>query len=175
LTAAGRDLVSERSGLAQDQKLYAGLVKPREVEHDAQIYRACQKQAQRIKESCGRNLRVRLDFELKAQVQKAIYEERRADPDRGMNEIKQQVARQFDLPWVNDGIQIPDARIDYDLGQGSHSGHQDLEVLTAAYRPGHLRSKVQAGFQLYASPGERDSLTTKLENEHPRFDNILEL
>ena len=32
-----------------------------------------------------------------------------------MNEIKQQVARQFDLPFVNGGIQIPDARIEYDL------------------------------------------------------------
>jgi hypothetical protein len=40
LTKAGRNLVRQTGGLSQDQKLYAGLVKPREVEHDTQIYRA---------------------------------------------------------------------------------------------------------------------------------------
>jgi hypothetical protein len=88
---------------------------------------------------------------LKAKIQKAIYAERKADPERDMNGIKQQVAQQFDLPFVYDSIQIPDARIEYDLDQGSQSGHADVEVLTAAYRPGHLRNKAQAGFHLYAS------------------------
>jgi hypothetical protein len=175
LTQAGRNLVSERSGLAPDQKFYAGLVKPREVEHDTQIYRACRREAQRIRESCGRNLRVRLDFELKAQVQRAIYAWRTRDPNHGMNQIKQQVARQFDLPLVNNRIRIPDARIDYDLAQGAHSGHQDIEVLTAAYRPGHLRSKVQAGFHLYASARDRNRLIAGLENDHPLLQGILEL
>ena len=63
------------------------------------------------------NLRVKLDFELKSDIQKAIYAERKAEPERDMDEIKQQVAQQFDLPYVNDGIQIPDARIEYDLDQ----------------------------------------------------------
>ena len=175
LTKAGCDLVRERAGLPQDQKLYAGLVKPREIEHDTQIYRAFRKESQRIEESGGSNLRVRLDFELKAQIQKAIYAERKANPERDMNEIKQQIAQQFDLPFVNNGIQIPDARIEYDLDQGSRSGHQDIEVLTAAYRPGHLRGKAQAGFRLYASGADRATLTSKIENEHHLLDNILEL
>jgi hypothetical protein len=183
LTKAGRNLVCERAGLPQDQKLYSGLVKPREVEHDTQIYRAYRKEAQCIEESGGSNLRVRLDFELKAQIQKAIYAARKADPQRAMNEIKRQVAQQFDLPFVNNGIQIPDARIDYDLarkgdqdmGQGSRSGHADIEVLTAAYHPGHLRGKAQAGFRLYASGADRATLTTKVEGEHHLLDHILEL
>jgi hypothetical protein len=175
LTKAGRDLVRERSGLPQDQRLYAGLVKPREVEHDSQIYRAYRKEAERIQTKGGSNLRVRLDFELKAQIQKAIYAARKADPQRDMNEIKQQVAQQFDLPFVNNGVQIPDARVEYDLDQGSQSGHQDIEVLTAAYRPGHLRGKAQAGFRLYASGADRATLTTKIENDHHLLDNILEL
>ena len=175
LTNAGRDLARERAGLPQDQKLYAGLVKPREVEHDTQIYRAYRKESQRIEESGGANLRVRLDFELKAQIQKAIYAERKADPERNMNEIKLQVAQQFDLPFVSNSIQIPDARIEYDLDQGSRSGHQDIEVLTAAYRPGHLRGKAQAGFRLYASGSDRATLTSKIEDEHHLLDHILEL
>jgi hypothetical protein len=174
LTKAGRNLVRERSGLAQDQKLYAGLAKPREVEHDSQIYRAYRKEAQRIEQSGGSNLRVRLDFELKAEIQKAMYDGRKADPDREMNEIKHQVAKQFDLPLVNSCIQIPDARIEYDLDQGSRSGHQDIEILTAAYSAGHLRSKVQAGFHLYASSSDRSAMTSKIEGDHHLLDKILE-
>lgn len=157
LTKAGRDLARQRAGLPQDQKLYSGLVKPREVEHDSQIYRAYRKESQRIEENGGTNLRVRLDFELKGQIQKAIYAERKADPGRDMIEIKQQVAQQFDLPFVNNGIQIPDARIDYDLDQGSRSGHQDVEVLTAAYHPGHLRGE---------SPGRFSSLRFRRRPRH---------
>jgi hypothetical protein len=175
LTRAGKEVARQTSGLPNDQKLYAGLVKPREVEHDSQIYRAYQKEAELIEGAGGTNLRVQLDFELKAKIQKAIYAERKADPERDMNEIKQQVAAQFDLPFVNDGIQIPDARIEYDLDQGSQSGHADIEVLTAAYRPGHLRNKAQAGFHLYASSSDRATLTAKVEGEHHLLDNILEL
>jgi hypothetical protein len=175
LTRAGRDMARQVSGLANDQELYAGLVKPREVEHDSQIYRAYRKEAERIESAGGTNLRVQLDFELKAKIQKAIYAERKADPERDMTEIKQQVAGQFDLPFVNEGIQIPDARIVYDLDQGSRTGHQDIEVLTAAYRPGHLRGKAQAGFRLYASGSDRATLTAKVEGDHHLLENILEL
>lgn len=183
LTKAGRDLARQISGLPEDQKLYAGMVKPREVEHDTQIYRAYLKEAEHIEKDGGTNLRVRLDFELKASIQKAIYAERKANPTRKLNDTKQQVAREMDLPFVNGGIQIPDARIEYDLtpknghdlDEGSRTGHQDIEVLTAAYRPGQLRSKAQAGFHVYASRSDRATLTAKVEGDHHLLDNILEL
>ena len=187
LTKQGRELVREMSGLPSDQKLYYGMVKPREVEHDTQIYRAYLKEAERIELKGGTNLRVQLDFELKSQVQKAIHAERKADPKRDLNEIKKQVAERFELPLVNGKIQIPDARIEYDLpcdvdqdpvadqDQGSRIGHEDIEVLTAAYRPGHLRAKVQAGFRAYASSSDRATLTSKIEGDHHLMENILEL
>jgi hypothetical protein len=183
LTKAGRDAARQTSGLPQDQRLYAGLVKPREVEHDTQIYRAYRKEAEQIERKGGSNLRVKLDFELKSDVQKAIHANRKADPERDMGEIKQRVARQFDLPYVNNGIQIPDARIEYDpdrkgdqnMDQGSGSSHEDIEVLTAAYRLGHLRAKAQAGFHVYASSSDRATLTSKIEGDHYLMENILEL
>jgi hypothetical protein len=175
LTRAGRNAARQVSELPQGQRLYAGLVKPREVEHDAQIYRAYGKEAERIEGKGGTNLRVQLDFELKSQVQKAIYAERKADPERDMAEIKQHVAQQFELPYVNGGIQIPDARIQYDLDQGSRTGHEDIEVLTAAYSPGHLRAKAQAGFRAYASSSDRATITAKIEDDHRMIANILEL
>jgi hypothetical protein len=185
LTKDGRSLLVKQGDLPQDQKVYAGLVKPREAEHDSQIYRAYRKEAERIEAKGGSNLRVRLDFEIKADVQKAIYAERKADPKRDMAEIKQQVAEKFELPFVDGKIQIPDARIDYDLprgvdrdtdqDQGSRSGHEDIEVLTAAYHAGHLRSKAQAGFRNYASSADRATLTAKIEGDHHLMENILEL
>jgi len=183
LTKDGRSLILKQGDLPGDQRVYAGLVKPREIEHDSQIYRAYRKEAERIEGSGGTNLRVRLDFEIKADVQKAIHAERKADPKRDMAEIKEQVAKQFDLPFVDGGIQIPDARIDYDLpgemvqdiDQGSRTGHQDIEVLTAAYHAGHLRAKAQAGFRNYASASDRATLSAKIEDDHHLMENILEL
>lgn len=175
LTRAGRDVARQTSELPQDQKLYSGLVKPREAEHDAQIYRAYRKEAESIEQRGGTNLRVQLDFELKSDVQKAIHAARRAEPEREMAEIKQQVAQQFELPYINDGIQIPDARIQYDLDQGSRTSHEDIEVLTAAYHSGHLRTKAQAGFRAYASSSDRASLSAKIEDDHRLMENILEL
>lgn len=175
LTRQGRDFVQQMSWLPDDQKLYSGLVKPREVEHDTQIYRAYLKESDGIAKAGGTNLRVQLDFELKSKIQKAIYAHRKAEPDRDLEDIKRQVAQENELPLVNGGIQIPDARIVYDLDQGSRTGHQDIEVLTAAYRPGHLRNKAQAGFHLYASASDRSTLTAKIEDDHHLLENILEL
>ena len=181
LTKDGRSLLIKQGDLPKDQRAYAGLVKPREVEHDSQIYRAYRKEAERIERKGGTNLRVRLDFEIKADVQKAIYAERKADPKRDMAEIKKQVAERYELPFVDGKIQIPDARIDYDLphdvdqDQRSRTGHQDIEVLTAAYHAGHLRSKAQAGFRNYASASDRSSLTAKIEDDSRLMENILDL
>ena len=183
LTRPGRDLLLRQGELHADQKVYAELVKPREVEHDSQIYRAYLKEAQSIEKNGGSNLRVYLDFELKSRVQKAIYAARKAAPERDLLEVKRQVAQQFELPLVNDTIQIPDARVEYDLDrkgdqdpeQGSRSGHEDIEVLTAAYHPGHLRNKAQAGFRNYASASDRASLSAKIEDDHSLMCDILEL
>jgi hypothetical protein len=183
LTKDGRRLLLKQGDLPKDQWVYVGLVKPREAEHDSQIYRAYRKEAERIEDKGGTNLRVRLDFEIKAQVQKAIYAERKANPQRGMAEIKEEVAERFELPFVDGKIQIPDARIEYDLpreeGQdashGSRTGHEDIEVLTAAYHAGHLRAKAQAGFRAYASASDRATLTAKIEGEHGWMEDILDL
>jgi hypothetical protein len=183
LTKDGRSLLIHQGDLPRDQRVYAGLVKPREVEHDSQIYRAYRKESEKILEKGGMNLRVRLDFEIKANVQKAIYAERKADPKRDIAEVKQQVAERFELPFVDGKIQIPDARIEYDLprdlaqdvDQGSRTGHEDIEVLTAAYHAGHLRAKAQAGFHNYASTSDRAALTAKIEDDHRLMENILEL
>ena len=182
LTKGGQSLARLTGDVPQDQKLYAGIVKPREVEHDAQIYRAYRKQAHRIERQGGHDLRVKLDFELKSEIQKAIQAERKTNPPREMRDIKQEVAERFDLPFVNGSIQVPDARIEFDRepksderDRGGRTGHEDIEVLTAAYRPGHLRNKAQAGFHVYASSSDRATLRAKIEDDHGLMADILEL
>jgi hypothetical protein len=41
-----------------------------------------------------------------------------------------------------------------------------IEVLTAACLSGHLRSKAQAGFHVYALSSDRATLTTRIEDDH---------
>jgi hypothetical protein len=174
LTYAGERMTHEVGDLHSEQRLYHGLVKPREAEHDTQIYRAYLKEAEKIEKAGGKNLRVELDFELKSKVQKAIHAAQKSDPDREMTDIKREVAQQFDLPYVRNKIEIPDARIHYELDQGSRAGSSDIEVVTAAYRPGHMRAKEQAGFKLYASSSDRSRLG-KIEDEQHLLDWVMEL
>ena len=174
LTKEGKRLAHETSGFAPEQRLYHGLVKPREAEHDTQVYRAYQKEAERIGKEGGSNLRVELDFEIKSRVQKAIRAARKADPERDMTEIKREVAEQQQLPFVRNKIEIPDARIHYDMDQGARTAFSDVEVVTAAYRPGHMRAKAQAGFRMYASASDRSRLAT-IEDEQHMLDWVMDL
>ena len=175
LTKYGKQLASETGKFPLDQRLYHGLVKPREVEHDTQIYRAYLKEVERIERGGGKNLRVELDFELKHKVQKAIYGARKAEPDRDLGEIRREVAQRLDLPYLRNKIEIPDARIHYEPDQGSQAAFSDIEVVTAAYRPKHLRAKEQAGFRTYASSSDRAALSARIEDEHHTLDWVLDL
>lgn len=174
LTKDGKRLAHEVGGVAAEQKLYHGLVKPREAEHDTQIYSAYLKESERITKDGGSNLRVELDFEIKSRVQKAIRAARKADPDRDMTDIKREVAEQQQLPFVRNKVEIPDARIHYDMDEGSRTAFSDVEVVTAAYRPGHMRAKAQAGFRMYASSSDRSRLAT-IEDEQHMLDWVMDL
>jgi hypothetical protein len=181
LTKDGRAWLRKSGEVPAGQTVYAGFVKPRELEHDSLIYRAYRKEADKIADHGGTNLRVKLDFEIKADVQKAIHAKPKGDPKRDMAGIKEQVAKQQDLPFVDGRIQIPDARIEYDRkmendqDQGSRTGHEDIEVLTAAYHRGHLRAKAQAGFRVYAAGADRASITARIEDDHHMMRDVLDL
>lgn len=174
LTRQGEHLARDVSAFPVEQRLYHGMVKPREVEHDSQIYRAYLKEAEKVARAGGTNLRVELDFELKAKVYRAVHQARKAAPERDLSEIRREAAAQFDLPYIHHKIEIPDARIHYELDQGARAAFSDIEVVTAAYRPGHMRAKVQAGFRMYASASDRSRLA-KVEDEHHLLDWVLDL
>ena len=104
LTDRGRDLLEANRARDRDtgQAFYAGLKRERELEHDAQIYRAYERAAARL-EARGLEIEgVRLDYELKCEYQQWLHERDRPDatgrPDRDAHEIEQW-AHEHELPY----------------------------------------------------------------------------
>lgn len=152
LTERGRELLeSHRSRHAErSQTFYAGAVKTRELSHDAQLCRAYLCAAEKLRAQGARVGRVVLDYELKREYQTFLQERNRdrADsdgrPDRTREEVKQW-ALEHDLPVLNDRVQFPDFRIEYEHPDGRRDV-EDVEVTTLHYRGRHASGKVAAGF-----------------------------
>jgi hypothetical protein len=133
------------------QSYYAGIVKPRELRHDAQVYRLFRAEAARIEAEGGRVLRVVLDYELKRDYQQYLNR-----PDRPADATLEQDRRAFseahDLTVVRDHLELPDLRIEYETADGRLE-HRDVELVTEHYSRGQLAGKAQAGFVMYRSGG----------------------
>ena len=135
----------DRQDARQDhrQEFYAGLKKPREVEHDSQVYRAYLREAGRLGKRGARIDRVVLDYELKREYQQWLHERDRdrgdADgrPDRNAHEVEEW-AHEHDLPYFADQVHFPDVRIEYEERDGRWD-HQDVEVTTVHYRGSSAR------------------------------------
>lgn len=91
LTDQGRDLLEHHRRDRDDdrrQAFYSGADRARERTHDAELYRAYLKEAERLREQDARILRVQLDRELKRDYQRFLHERNRGDresdgrPDR---------------------------------------------------------------------------------------------
>jgi len=149
LTKSGHRLVRANRLVPKDQATYHGFVKPKEANHDADIYRLYQKEAERILDKGGRNLRVILDFELKKKLNR--------DFAKFGAESRPEIAARHGLQVVGNKIPVPDLRIEYETREGN-LGRVDLELATEHYRPRQLAEKAQAGFSFYASRTEADRL-----------------
>lgn len=158
LTRAGRDLLETHRlerGREPRQEFYAGLRKPRELAHDSQVYRAYTRAEARLREDGGRVRRVVLDYELKREYQRFLQERNRGDedsdgrPDREAHEICAW-AREQELPYFDDSVHFPDARIEYEDRDG-RLRHEDIEVVTGHYRGAHAAATARSGFTCYRS------------------------
>jgi DNA-binding MarR family transcriptional regulator len=163
LTEHGRDLLEanryEHHARAHDprQAFYAGLKKPRELTHDAKVYRAYQRAEERLRGQGARVNRVVLDYELKRDYQRFLQERNRGRkdsdgrPDREPEEIARW-AREHDLPYDDEHVHFPDARIEYEDRDGC-SRHEDIEVVTGHYRGAHAGAAARSGFTCYRVVG----------------------
>ena len=124
--------------------------RPRELMHDAQVYRAYLKDAERLREGGASIRRVVLDHELKREYQQFLQERNRGKsdsdgrPDRTPEEIHRW-AVEHELPDQDGHVQFPDARIEFEDRDG-HLRTLDIEVETLHYRGAHAISKASSGF-----------------------------
>jgi hypothetical protein len=163
LTARGRDLLEANRYTRDDrsheprQNFYSGVKKPRKLTHDTNAYRAYRRAEERIREQGGQVHRVVLDYELKRDYQRFLQERNhgRKDcdgrPDRAPEEIARW-AREHHLPYYDEQVHFPDARIEYEDNDG-RSRHEDLEVVTGHYRGAHASAAARSGFTRYRSLG----------------------
>ena len=140
--------------LHEDQSAYYGFVKPREANHDADIYRLYQKEFAKVLQKGGRNPRIVLDFELKKKLNR--------DFARFGPESRQEIAARHGLQVVRGRIAVPDLRIEYEDSTGEMA-RVDIELVTEHYRPRQVADKATAGFSLYAHRSEADHLRRVLE------------
>lgn len=171
LTAEGKALLDnqrESRGGCRQQQYHAGLVKPRELSHDAQIYRMFKVESARIAARRGVVRRVVLDYELKAEYQRTLNRRDRS-PDVDLQAERAAFARDAELPLIDDRVVFPDLRIEYETPDGVLA-YRDVELVTEHYSRGQLAGKAAAGFGLYRSagcrPSGRNSGATPLDPHH---------
>jgi hypothetical protein len=156
LTKRGHRLLKVNHLVPADQLLYSGLVKPREANHDADLYRLYQKEAGRIEQQGGRIRRVVLDFEIKRKVNR--------DLAKLGSQARPEIAARHGLQVVRNKIPIPDMQIEYETRDGD-SGRVNLELVTEHYRGRSVAEKARAGFSLYTPRGEGDKLRRVLDQQ----------
>jgi hypothetical protein len=154
LSKAGHRLLRANRIVARDQAFYHGFVKPREANHDADLYALYQKEAARIQGKGGRPVRVVLDFELKKRINH--------DLAKFGTEARKEIASRHNLQVVRGKIPVPDMRIEYERPDGEMA-RVDLELVTEHYRGRSVAEKVLAGFSLYTPRGEGDRLRRVLD------------
>lgn len=129
LTERGRDVLEEsrRDREGNDrQAFYAEVGRPRELQHDAQLFCAYLKVEHGIHERGGSVDRVVLEVDLRREYQEWLQEHNRnrpdsdGRPDRGPDEIEAWALR-HDLPYFDESVHFPDFRVEYELeGREQH-------------------------------------------------------
>jgi hypothetical protein len=154
LSKAGCRLLRANRIVHKDQALYHGFVRPREANHDADLYPLYQKEAARIEAQGGHPLRVALDFELKKEINR--------DLAKFGTGARQEIACRHGLQVVGGKMPVPDMRIEYETPDGEMA-RIDLELVTEHYHGRCVADKVRAGFSLYTPRGEADRLRRVLD------------
>jgi len=133
------------------QAFYAGVVKPRELAHDALVFRAFKAEQARIDAQGGQVTRVVLDYELKRDYQRFLNRDDRPD-DATLESDRRAFADAHGLHIVRGHLELPDLRIEYETADGRVE-HRDVEIVTEHYSRGQIGGKTQAGFACYRAGG----------------------
>ncbi|PYY15950.1 MAG: hypothetical protein DMG60_16285 [Acidobacteria bacterium] len=147
LTRTGKAVTEEHLRTNQAQAVYSGIVKKRELRHDAAIYELYHKEAKHIAKTGGTPKRVVLDFELKKNINRQVSKLQDFSPEEYQRR-RQEIADAHGLKIVESKIQIPDLRVEYESRKQEQS-KVDLECITGHYKARQIAAKTAAGFKLY--------------------------
>jgi hypothetical protein len=159
LTREAYKLLTRQNWIPDGQAIYHGFAKPKEIRHDADLYRLYHQVAEEIESSGGKVRRLLLDYELKQELYKKLSQ---IDPNKNPAYERIRVANEYDLHVVNDKIPVPDLRIEYE-DECRNVERLDLEIATRDYRPQGLAEKAKAGFHLFAR-----------QQDHPKLRRVLD-
>jgi len=154
LTRSGKDLLDAHATGRSDgrqQAFYAGVVKPRELAHDARLYGVFREEARRIAREGGLVTRVVLDYEIKRDYQRFLNRpDRPTDADLADDRLA--FAHANDLKVIEGHLELPDLRIEYETEDGRLE-YRDVELVTEHYSRGQRSGKARAGFTCYRTGG----------------------
>jgi hypothetical protein len=162
LSAEGQRIVRKASGFPEEQKLYHGFVKPKELDHDADLYKVYQKAAEQIRAKNGKPTRVRLDFELKESINRAKEAAGHLSEDERRG-LLATVAQEQGLTLDDGTIHLPDIQVEYETREGGIE-RQNLELVSRNYREEGIRGKAAAGFKIYARSGDSNRIRRALHD-----------
>ena len=151
-----------KRGMDPAQRIRTERMRPAETGHDTAIYRACQKERQRLAEQGATVKRVRLDAELKSAVARASEAARLKHGRQAADDERHRIASDLGLPLDDRGkVLYPDAQIEYEDADG-RTGRVNVEVASGNYREPALRAKAAAGFAMHANGPAAAGLLRKL-------------
>jgi hypothetical protein len=148
LTEQGRRIVTEAAGFGDGQRLYHGFVRPKELDHDADLYKVYQEAVRRIQDMGGRPLRIRLDFELKESINRA-REAAKVFPFEERTALLSAAVQRNGLTIQGATVRFPDIQVEYETREGNIE-RENLELLSQYYGKEGIRGKAGAGFRMYA-------------------------
>jgi hypothetical protein len=159
LTREGYQLLEAYRSEHGHQTFYAGIARQRDLEHDAQIYRAFIRTADRLDGQGARIRGVVLETELKREYQRFLQDDNRDRSDgdgrpRRDREAIEAWADTHRLPVADGHVQFPDLRIEYEWPDGRRD-IADVEIVTAHYRGAHMAAKARSGFSMFRARQSR--------------------
>ena len=153
-TPAGAELARRQAvgqGLDPRQRTWAGLVKPTELAHNTEVYRAAREEIKRLLADQATICRIRIDAELKSIVAKRSETARARDGKAAVDIERMQAAQDLGLPVGDNGkVHYPDVQIEYTDADG-RTDHVHVEVATNDYRNRSIQAKAAAGFVIHGN------------------------
>ena len=160
-----RDLVLER-GLDPGQQIESGLGQRAQIVHDTAIYRACERERQRLLRQGATLRRVRLDAELKSTAARRSETARVRDGRNAADVERRQAAQDLGLPVDENGqVHYPDAQLEY-TGEDGRTGRVNVEVASGHYSASAIRAKARAGFVVHATGSSQARVLRALGTGH---------